>query len=128
MIYGIGIDLVELDRIKKIMQGHGERFLRMVFTDNEIQSGQKGFSVGRQYQYFAGRFAAKEAFLKAIGTGLRKGFHWKDIEIVNDELGKPDLIAKNKMSEVIQKNGIANIRLSISHTQSSATAVVILEV
>lgn len=127
MIYGMGIDLVEVERVKRIIQKHGDRFLKIIFTESEIEKGSRGLNIGRQSQYFASRFAAKEALLKAIGTGLRKGFHWKDIEVVNNSLGKPHFILKKNTREVIHKNKISNIQLSISHTQDHATAVVVLE-
>jgi holo-[acyl-carrier protein] synthase len=127
MIYGTGIDLIEVERIKKIIRQYHDRFLRMVFTEHEIKRGIKGLNIGRQSQYFAGRFAAKEALLKAIGTGLIKGFHWKDIEVVNNISGKPGFILNNNVLKIINENNISNIQLSISHTQNHATAVVILE-
>ncbi|MBN2030270.1 holo-ACP synthase [bacterium] len=127
MIYGTGIDFVEVERIKNIIDKHGDRFLRIIFTDSEIEKGNSGSSSGRQSQYFASRFAAKEALLKAIGTGLRKGFHWKDIEVVNNPMGKPHFVLRKNTLEVIQKNNISNIQLSISHTQNHAAAVVVLE-
>ncbi len=127
MIYGTGIDFVEVERIKNIIDKYGDRFLRIIFTESEIEKGNSGLSHGRQSQYFASRFAAKEALLKAIGTGLRKGFHWKDIEVMNDPLGKPHFVLKKNTLEIIQKNNISNIQLSISHTRNHAAAVVVLE-
>ncbi len=127
MIYGTGIDLIEVERIKKIIHQYHDRFLKMVFTEHEIKKGRKGSNIGRQSQHFAGRFAAKEALLKAIGTGLVKGFHWKDIEVVNNISGKPSFILKNNVLKIIKENNISNVHLSISHTQNHATAVVILE-
>ncbi len=127
MIYGTGIDFVEVERVKNIIDKHGDRFLRIIFTESEIKKGNRGLSISRQSQYFASRFAAKEALLKAIGTGLRKGFHWKDIEVVNNAMGKPHFVLRKSTLEAIQKKNILNIQLSISHTQNHATAVVVLE-
>ncbi len=127
MIFGIGIDIIEIDRIKAELEKHRDRFTKMVFTEKEIDYCSRNKNLNAQSQCFAGRFAAKEAFFKAIGTGLRNGLGWKDVEIVNDKLGKPSLILKNKSHKVIEKGKIANILLSISHSKHYATAVVILE-
>ncbi|MEA3476390.1 MAG: holo-ACP synthase [Candidatus Cloacimonadota bacterium] len=127
MVFGIGIDIIEIDRIKAELGKHKGRFSKMVFTEKEIDYCSKNKNLNVQSQCFAGRFAAKEAFFKAIGTGLRNGLGWKDVEIVNDKLGKPGLILKNKSNRVIKKGKIANILLSISHSKHYATAVVILE-
>jgi holo-[acyl-carrier protein] synthase len=127
MIFGIGIDAVEIERIQKQLVKNRERFYKSLFTEREIQYCLKKTSNNAQAQCFAGRFAAKEAFLKAIGIGLRNGLNWKDIEIFNDDLGKPNLLLKEKTMKTVEKAAISNIQLSLSHGRNIATAVVILE-
>jgi len=127
MIYGVGIDLIEIKRIKNELIKSGERFCKMIFTENEITYCQRDSNINVQSQCFAGRFAAKEAFFKAVGTGLRGGLTWKDIEVYNDEYGKPNFILKNKALETVEDERISNIQLSISHCKNVAAAVVILE-
>jgi len=127
MIYGVGIDVIEINRIKNELIKFGESFCKAIFTDNEISYCQRGSNISVQSQCFAGRFAAKEAFFKAVGIGLREGLTWKDIEVHNDEYGKPRFILKNKALEIISDKKISNIQLSISHCKTVATAVVILE-
>lgn len=128
MIYGTGIDLIEIDRIKKELEKAKEKFCDMVFTNNEIAYCQRGANLNIQSQCFAGRFVAKEAFFKAIGTGLRDGIRWKDVEVMNNEMGKPELFLQNKALEIIKNENISNIQLSISHSNKVAAAIVILEV
>lgn len=127
MIFGIGIDLIEIERIKAELEKHRDRFCKMVFTVKEIEYCRRNKNLNIQAQCFAGRFAAKEAFFKAIGTGLRDGLGWKDVEVLNDKLGKPDLIIKNKSFKIMEENKISNIHLSVSHSRHYATAVVVLE-
>jgi len=127
MIYGIGIDLIEIDRIKSELLKSGDRFCEKIFTENEISYCRRGSNHHIQSQCFASRFAAKEAFLKAIGTGLRNGLNWKDVEVSSNKHGKPNFVLKNKALETIKKAKISNIQLSISHSRNVATAVVILE-
>lgn len=124
MIFGIGIDLVEIDRLKKSVEKFGVRFLNRLFTENEIKYCQ---TKSNAYQHFAVRFAAKEAFLKAIGTGLRDGITWHQIEIINDNLGKPSILTQGKCHEILQKLDAKNPKLSLSHTRHHGIAVVILE-
>ncbi len=127
MIHGIGIDLIEVERIGKTTLRYGDRFYTKIFTENEINYCKSKSNLNNQSQCFAARFAAKEAFLKAIGTGLRNGLHWKDVEVSNDNLGKPNLVLRNTALEIIKKIKTSNISLSISHTKNAAIAVVILE-
>ena len=127
MIHGIGIDLIETDRIKNQLKKNGERFYEKVFTNKEIEYCTQGANLSVRAQRFAGRFAAKEAFFKAVGTGLRSGLRWVDVEIVNDELGRPMIILKNKAFQIIEFETISNIQLSITHDRQSAVAIVILE-
>jgi len=127
MIRGVGIDLIEVDRIKKQLETSRDRFCQSVFSEKEIAYCRKGANTRIQARHFAGRFAAKEAFLKAMGTGLRDGLAWKDVEILNNALGQPELHLKNKAKETVDKQGITNIQLSISHGRDMAAAFVILE-
>lgn len=127
MIFGIGIDIIEIDRIKKEILRYGDKFCTRIFTENEMKYCKKGFNLAIQSQCLAGRFTAKEAFFKAIGTGLRGGLTWKDVEIFNDDSGKPYLVLTKKGLELVKENRITNIQVSISHCHQSAIALVILE-
>jgi len=127
MIFGIGTDLVEVDRIKKELASHGEKFVDMLFTPAERTYCTRTDKVAIQAQCFAARFAAKEAFFKALGSGLRGGLGWKDVEVVNDELGKPKLTMQRTAKEICEKAGIDAVHVSLTHTKESAIATVILE-
>ncbi|MGL6064979.1 MAG: holo-ACP synthase [Fusobacteriaceae bacterium] len=117
MIYGLGTDIVEISRIEKAIKNI--KFLEKVYTENEIISiGEKGNKV----ETYAGKFSAKEAIAKAFGTGVRD-FNLTDIEILNDNLGKPIVFLKNKLEE---KYLNFEINVSISHCKEYATAVAIL--
>ena len=124
MIYGIGLDIIEVSRIEKQISSERKRFQQMLFTENEIKYCEHKRNKSQNY---AARFAAKEAFFKAIGTGWRNGTGWKEIEIVNDELGKPEIVLHGKAKKIIEENGISNIFVSLSHLKETAVAVVILE-
>ncbi len=124
MIFGIGIDLIEVDRLRRSVEKFGDKFLNRIFTDNEIKYCQ---TKSNSYQHYAVRFAAKEALLKAIGTGLRAGITWHQIEIINDTQGKPSIITYGECHKILQKLDIKNIELSLSHTKHHGVAVVILE-
>jgi len=127
MIFGIGTDLVEVERIKKELASHGEKFIDMLFTESERTYCTRAENLSIQAQCFAARFAAKEAFLKALGSGLRGGLKWKDVEVLNNELGKPEIRMQNTAQEICENAGINNVHVSLSHTKESAIAVVILE-
>jgi holo-[acyl-carrier protein] synthase len=118
-VIGIGTDIVECQRIADMIEKHDAMFLEKVYSPNEIQycSSRKP-----PMQHFAGRWAAKEAILKALGTGWAKGVHWKDIEIVNDEGGKPIVHLHAGASAIAQQCGIAQVLISISHCQAYAVA------
>ena len=113
---GVGIDIIEVKRISEMLEKYGDRFLGRILTESEIDYCRK-FS--KPDLHFAGRFAAKEAYSKAIGTGIGKDFSWKDIEIKNDERGKP-FIVHLKESEFSS----LKFEISISHTDQYACAVV----
>ena len=123
MIYGIGIDIIEVERVKKqLIRNKGLR--EKIFTEEEITYCE---SKRYSYRYYAARFAAKEAFFKALGTGWRYGFEFKEIEIINNELGKPEIFTFGKIKKFIKEKKISNIHISISHIKSVATAYVTLE-
>jgi len=117
---GIGIDIIEVSRIKSMMEKYGDKFFKRILTDKEIEYC-KSFEINSEL-HFAGRFASKEAYSKAIGTGISKEFGWKDIEVLNDSKGKP-YIHHVKDSEY----STHTFDISISHTKEYACAVVIYE-
>jgi holo-[acyl-carrier protein] synthase len=118
-IYGIGTDIVECLRIRRMIERHGELFLRRVFTEREISYCQ---SKKRAMEHFAGRWAAKEAIFKSLGTGWAKGMCWTDLEIRHDRLGKPHVHVAGAVKEHMQRLRIADILISISHCRAYATA------
>jgi len=122
MIFGIGFDLIEVARIKKSISN--DSFVKKIFTGQEAEYC---LSKANPAQSFAARFAAKEAFLKAIGIGWRMGVGFNEIETVNDELGKPSLVLHGKAKEVAANLGITNLFLSLTHLKDIAGANVVLE-
>jgi len=124
MIVGLGVDIAEIDRIEAAIQRHGQHFLERLFTPAEIAYCQ---SHRHSAERFAGRFAAKEAAMKALGTGWRGGVRWVDIEVVREASGKPSL----KLSGIAAKHaaslGVRNIVLTITHSGKTALAEVIFE-
>jgi len=124
LIVGCGIDLVEIDRIEKIIKRWGDNFTFRIFTPLERKHCEK--KKNNKYLSYAGRFAAKEALLKALGLGLR-GANWKEIEVNNNELGQPIIKIGGKLNEITLKEGVSNYFLTISHTKDYALAEVILE-
>lgn len=119
MVKGVGIDIIEISRIRKLMEDYGDRFFQRILTENEIAYCRK-FS--KPELHFAGRFASKEAYSKSIGTGVGKEFSWKDIEILNNEKGKPYIVH-------LKENEFSNYKyeISISHTEEYACAAVTCE-
>lgn len=125
MIVGTGVDLCEVDRIRKaITASHGQRFVERVFTPQEIAYAQRR---ANPYERYAARFAAKEAGMKALGTGWRGGLAWQDLEVVNLPSGRPTLQVRGRAAEIAEKLGVVNISLSLTHTSEQALAMVILE-
>lgn len=124
MIRGIGVDIVKVDRIEKAVERWGHRFLKRIFTAAEIERCQKR---ARPAQCLALRFAAKEAFAKALGLGMRKGLRWRDIEVVHDNFGKPDLLLHNQAQRLLETMEASRTWLSLSDERESALAVVVLE-
>lgn len=122
MIYGIGVDIIKIERIKKVIERWGGKFLKRVFTENEIKYCYKNKS---PYCSFAVRFAAKEAFIKSLGDN--KGIALSEIEVENNSNGKPFLRFKGKTEEILKEIPINNVYLSLSHENDYGVAVVILE-
>lgn len=123
MIKGTGIDLVEIRRIRRIMERHGQKFASKILTDNEIEQLPKGDSAPR----LAALFAGKEAAVKALGTGFSRGIHFKCIEILHAKSGKPSIHFSGKAQEAALSMEIRNGHISLTHEKGHAAAVVILE-
>jgi holo-[acyl-carrier protein] synthase len=119
MIHGIGTDIIEVKRIRSMLERHGERARNRLLTEAE-QAGSAKFS--DPSPHIAGRFAAKEAVLKALGTGLIGAMTWRDIEIRTDPNGRPTVALSGEVAAEAKKRGIAGIHISISHTADYATA------
>ena len=119
--FGLGIDLVDIKRFSDSMQNKEERFLEKVFTNKErIYCLEKK----KPYEHFSARFAAKEAVMKALGTGWAEGISFLDIEINNDDCGTPKLYLSGKAKEVASKQQIRGWKVSLSHTANNAIAIV----
>jgi holo-[acyl-carrier protein] synthase len=124
MITGTGIDLVDVSRMKKLLAKWGDRFTERYFSRHEIDyCSRKAVAE----IHFAARFAAKESFLKSLGIGLGMGVNLKDIQVINDQQGKPDLILAGQAQHLLSERGIRKVHLSLTHTSECAAAVVILE-
>ena len=121
-IVGLGTDIVECVRIRKMIEEHGELFLQRVYTEKEIRYCN---SRRRATEHFAGRWAAKEAVLKALGTGWRRGISWRDIEIRNDYSGQPKVAVRGGAKEIAKKLRLDDVLISISHCRTYATAYAI---
>ena len=124
MIVGTGIDIAEVPRIAESIERFGERFLRRVFTEEEIRYCD---SKANRVERYAARFAAKEAAMKALGTGWNHGVRWRDIEVFRQPGRRPTIKFYGRAAEFAAKLGAKNIALSISHTPEHAIANVILE-
>jgi len=119
-ILGHGIDIVETARIKRSVEEHGQRFLDRVFTPAEQR--YCAANVKRYYEHLAGRFAAKEAVLKVLGTGWRGGIAWTDIEVLREPSGQPRIILTGECLRIAGEAGITSWHISISHIETHATA------
>jgi len=124
MIIGCGIDLVNINRIKKIIIKWDSRFLKKIYTNQEINYCEK--KKANRFHSYAGLFAAKEAWVKAIGTGFRN-IKWKEIEVKSNNLGKPELYLSKRLITKFKMKEIHSTHLSISHTETVAVALVIIE-
>jgi holo-[acyl-carrier protein] synthase len=121
-ILGIGTDITECLRIAQMIERHGELFVDRVYTREEIRYCQQR---KQATQHYTGRWAAKEAVLKALGTGWRRGISWRDVEVLNEPGGQPIVILRGGAAEAAGKLGITEMRISISHCRSHATATAI---
>jgi len=124
MIVGIGLDLAEVDRIEKAIARFGERFLRRVYTDAERRYCE---SKPNKFERFAGRFAAKEAAMKAIGTGWKQGVAWREFEVMRSPSGQPVMIFHGKAGAIAMQLGVKRALVTISHSKQTAIAQVLLE-
>ena len=124
MILGIGVDQVEVVRIQKLLNDRPEKAAQRLFTTRERQKCE---SRQRRDEWFAARFAAKEAFVKALGGGLREGMSWTDIEVRTDGNGRPRIVLSGAAEEAFRSRGGSEIFLSFTHEGGQAVAFVVLE-
>ena len=124
MIVGLGIDLAEVERIRTAIERHGRRFTDRIYTVAEIAYVERK---ANRYERYAARFAAKEAAMKAIGTGWRRGVRWQDFEVANLPTGRPTLRFHGVAAQIADGLGVRNIALSLTHTAEQGMAIVILE-
>lgn len=124
MIVGTGIDIAEVPRIAESIKRFGERFITRIFTDGEIHYCD---SKANRVERYAARFAAKEAAMKALGTGWNYGVTWRDVEVSRQPGGRPTIVFHGKAAEFAEKLGAKHIALSLTHTKEFAMAQVILE-
>ncbi len=121
-LIGVGLDLVDLERFRTVLERTGERFVSRVFSEAERYHDMGD----RAAEHYAARFAAKEAFLKALGTGLSKGIRWREMAVLTEAGGKPALRLSGRAQEVARDKGVAAVHLSLTHTGRTAGAVVVL--
>jgi holo-[acyl-carrier protein] synthase len=124
VIVGTGIDLAEVPRIRAAIERFGQRFIDRIYTQREIAYVERK---ANRYERYAARFAAKEAGMKAIGTGWRGGITWKDFEVTNLPSGAPTLTFHGKAADVAARRGVKHVALSLTHTAENGMAMVILE-
>ena len=124
MIVGIGIDSAEVHRIREAIERHGRRFIDRIYTTAEIAYVERK---ANRYERYAARFAAKEAGMKAIGTGWKRGVRWQDFEVANLPSGRPTLQFHGVAAQIADSLGVRNIALSLTHTAEQGLAIVILE-
>ena len=124
MIVGTGVDLAEVSRIRASVERYGARFVQRVFTAREIAYVERK---ANKYERFAARFAAKEAGMKALGTGWSRGVTWKDFEVANLPSGRPTLVLHGVAAGIATELGVKTVQLSLTHTSELALAWVLLE-
>ena len=124
MIVGTGVDIAEVPRIRESIKRFGDRFLRRIFTEGEIGYCERKAS---RFESYAARFAAKEASMKALGTGWSRGVRWRDIEVVRPQGQRPTIRFHGQAAAIAARLGTTNIALSLTHTSEEALAHVILE-
>ena len=121
MIEGIGIDIVEIPRFQRTIDAWGDLFLRKIFTEKELRYAQ---SKRHHTQHIAARFAVKEAVAKALAKGWGGGFRWKDVEVENNDAGKPSVVLYGELRELLRKR---NVQVSISHSDNVVIAFALIE-
>jgi holo-[acyl-carrier protein] synthase len=124
LIVGLGIDIAEVARVKAAIERHGETFLRRVYTAKEQEYCER---FKNKYERYAGRFAAKEAAMKALGTGWSRGVRWVDVEVAREKGGRPTMKLAGEAAHIADRLKVKNIVLSITHTADQAFAQVIFE-
>lgn len=124
MIIGLGLDIAETDRIEAAITRHGASILERLYTPREVAYCE---SHKNRFERYAARFAAKEAAMKALGTGWRRGVRWRDIEVANAPGGKPSLLLEGVARQIADRLGVKNISLTITHSGNLALAQVIFE-
>jgi len=131
MIIGTGTDLIDIRRIEKVLERHGTRFINRCFAEEEIAKAERRRSAGTHIATYAKRFAAKEACSKALGTGFNHGVFMKDIAVINDQNGKPELRLSNgafdRLNSLIPKGMTAKLHLTLTDEPPMAEAMVIIE-
>lgn len=124
MIKGIGTDLIELDRVRKAADAHGEEFAERIFTPGELAYCRR---LSDPVPCLAARFAAKEAAVKALGTGVSGGVSWRDVEVTRSDSGAPGIVFNGRAAEIAADLGVKTVHLSLSHARDYAAAFVVLE-
>jgi holo-[acyl-carrier protein] synthase len=124
MILGTGVDLAEVNRIRHSVERFGDRFVHRIYTDREIAYVERK---ANRFERYAARFAAKEAGMKALGTGWRRGIQWKDFEVVNLPSGRPTLLLHGEAEAIASRAGVKSVHLSLTHTAENGLAYVIFE-
>jgi holo-[acyl-carrier protein] synthase len=124
VIVGTGVDLAEVPRIQASIERFGEKFIHRIYTPREIAYVERK---ANKFERYAARFAAKEAGMKAVGTGWRRGVTWQDFEVANLPSGKPTLLLHGVAAKFAEKLGVKNVSLSLTHTRELGMAHVILE-
>jgi holo-[acyl-carrier protein] synthase len=124
VIVGLGVDIAEVARVKAAIERHGETFLRRLYTAKEQEYCER---FKNKYERYAGRFAAKEAAMKALGTGWSRGVRWVDVEVTREKGGRPTIKLAGEAAKIAERLGVKYISLSITHTAEQAFAQVIFE-
>ncbi len=124
MIAGVGIDLVEIDRVRALMERHGERGRRRLFAEGELAACDRRIDPA---ECLAARFAAKEAALKALGTGKQPELRWTDIEVIEGEGGRPGLALSGGVQDCAERLGVTRVWVSLTHEHGVAGAIVVME-
>ena len=124
LIIGLGVDIAEVRRVQAAIERRGARFLRRVYTPAEVEYCER---FKNKFERYAGRFAAKEAAMKALGTGWSRGVRWLDIEVVREVSGRPTIVLAGQAAKIAGRLGVKRISLSITHTDEQALAQVIFE-